>query len=204
MLLSKKVTLIAIAVCISLLVATTYASRFQHSAALPLGIEIALAKPFYIPAATSSRKMSAVVRPLAAEEYSGHEIAAVKLSPVMEGNKVKVTVYALIGDESDIENVKSCKDWDSFESVTVGTYVAGLDEEVSVTKLRNFGVNFETGDLKFRIVPKKTFQQMDIPLGSDDSGDCGCASCGTLQCCPNPGYCIGCGVCGRACCNAGG
>jgi hypothetical protein len=205
MLLSKKVTITVTAVTfLSLLVATTYASRFRQSAVPPpaLGIEISLAKPFYIPAATSntSKKMSAVVRTLVGEVDSGREITAVKLAPVMEGDKVKVTVYALLGDADDIRNIKSCKDWDSLKSVDVGTYTVGLDEEVSITKLRDYGIRFENGDLTFRVVPKKVFPQHS-PL--DGGGDCGCASCGGLQCCPNPGYCIGCGECGQACCNGG-
>lgn len=203
MLLSKKVVVTAIAVTIiSILVATTYASRFRQSAvpAPALGIEIALAKPFYIPAATSTKRMSAVVRTPIVEGGSGQEITAVKLAPVMEGDKVKVTVYALMGDANDIKNITSCKDWDSIKSVTVDTYTVGLDEEVSITKLRDYGIRFENGDLKFRVVPKKVFTQYSPFEGG---GGCDCASCGALQCCPNPGYCIGCGSCGQACCSGG-
>jgi hypothetical protein len=200
-LLSKKVVLTAVAVTSALLtVATTYASLLQKSAAPALGIEIALAKPFYIPAATGNRKMSAVVRAPVTEEYSGREVTAVKLAPVMEGDKVRVTVYALIGDVTDIKNIISCKDWDLLESKTVDTFLAGLDEEISIKKLRDYGVKFETGDLTFRIVPKKVFPQMPLHGGGGD--ECECASCGTLQCCPNPGNCIGCGSCGQACCNS--
>lgn len=205
MLLSKKVALTAIALTFaSFLVATTYASMSQKPSPPALGVEIALAKPFYIPAATGSRKMSAVVRAPVSQEYSGREITAVKLSPVMEGDKVRVTISALIGDVADIKNITSCKEWDALESVTVDTYLAGLDEEISVKKLRDYGVNFESGDLTFRIVPKKVFPQ--IPFYNTDGDDeCECGSCGNLQCCPNPGYCIGCGVsCGQVCCKKGG
>jgi hypothetical protein len=200
MLLSKKFVFTAIAVtALSLLAATTYASRSLLMAAPPLAIEIALAKPFYLPAATGDRRMSAVVRAPIADEDSGQEITAIKLSPVMDGDKVKVTVYALIGDVSDIKTIKNCKDWDALETIIIGTYTAGLDEEISITKLRDFGIRFETGDLKFRVVPKR---QIRMPL--DGPGDtCGCASCGTLECCPNPAHCIGCAECGQACCRVG-
>lgn len=196
MLLSKKITLTAGTVTVvSLFVATVCASRFRQVAGPALGIEIALAKPFYIPAATSNRRMSAVVRTPVAKEYSGGEITAIRLAPVMEGDKVKVTVYALLGDADDIKNITSCKDWDSLQAIKVGTYTAGLDEEVSVSKLRDYGISFETGDLKFHVVPRKVFPQ-------NGGGECGCAGCGTLQCCPNSGKCMSCGGCGQACCNS--
>lgn len=199
MFLSKMPTRVAVALAsFSLLVISTYAARVHWSTPPALGIEIALKKPFYIPAATDDKGMSAVVRTPVVDIIPGRElISAVKLVPVMEGNKVKVTVSVVIGDTS---NIKTCKDWDSLKSIPIGTYTAGLDDEVSIVKLRDYGVKFESGDLKFRIVPKKTFALspvMNKPLGS---GDCGCASCGTLQCCPNPGFCLGCGECGSACC----
>lgn len=206
MFVSKKValTLMGIAaISASLFVATVYGSRFEQSAAPALGIEIALAKPFYVPAATDTKGMSAVVRAPINGEYSGREITAVKLVPVMEKDKVKVTVYALIGDQNDIKEITSCKDWDLLESIKIDTYIAGLDEEVSISKLRDYGVRYESGDLKFRIVPKKVFPQYpQMPRSPSGGGGCGCASCGTLQCCPNPGSCIGCGTCGQACCNS--
>ncbi len=196
MLLSKKLFLAALAVTsLSVLAVSAYSARSPRPEATPLGIEIALAKPFYIPAATGDKRMSAVVRTRLDEADAGREaVSAVKLVPVMDGDKVKVTVFALIGDAS---NVTTCKGWDDLKSVEVDTLVAGLDEEVSVTKLRARGVKFENGDLKFHVVPVKTFP-LSLPMNAPG---CGCASCGSLQCCPNSGYCIGCSDCGYACCN---
>ncbi|MDQ3802542.1 MAG: hypothetical protein M3416_01610 [Acidobacteriota bacterium] len=196
MLLSKRATLTTVTVTfLSLLVVSAYAMHTPRLEEPTLGIELALKKPFYIPASRGDGGMSAVVRTTLTESDSEREvISAVKLTPVMEGDEVKVTVFALIGDAS---NIIKCRDWDSLKSIKIETYVAGLDEEVSISKLGDYGVNFEDGVLKFRVVPRKVFPQWGGWAGEG----CGCASCGTLQCCPNPGYCINCGKCGFVCCN---
>src|SRR5947209_13734273 len=125
MILSKKPVLTAIAITsLSLLVASAYAGRGKQPEAPALGVEISLDKPFYIPASTGKKKMSAVVRTPLQERDAGHEaITAVKFAAVMEGDKVRVVVSGLIGDAS---NVKRCKDWDSLKSVPIDTYVVGL------------------------------------------------------------------------------
>jgi len=198
MIVSKKAMFVAVAVtALSLFVVSAYANWTPPAGESYLGIELALKKPFYIPAAsTDDRGMSAVVRTPLAENVSEHgAIAAVKLIPVMDGEKVKVTVVGLIGDTN---NITTCRQWDSLKSIEVATYIAGLDEEISIQDLKSHGVYFENGSLKFRVVPKKVFPlmpQMEIGNG------CGCASCNRLQCCPNPGQCIECSSCGYACCN---
>jgi hypothetical protein len=202
MVISKKAILTAVIfTAFSLLVISAYANRTPRYDESGLGIEIALKKPFYIPAASpGARGMSAVVRTPLAENVSEHEaISAVKLVPVMDGEKVKVTVFGLIGDAS---NITTCRQWNSLKPIEIATYVASLDEEVSVQDLRSHGVSFENGDLKFRVVPKKIFPLM--PQFGAEGGGCGCAGCDRLQCCPNPGQCISCGACGSACCSPGG
>jgi hypothetical protein len=195
MVVSRKIYLTAIAItALSLLAISAYAARPSRRTAPQLGIEIALKKPFYMPAAVNGKSVSAVVKPSASEGNSEHEpISGVKLVTLMEGDKVRVTVFALIGEAG---NIKTCKEWDALKSIKIGSFVAGLDEEVSISQLRNYGVSFETGNLKFRVVPKRVFPQLDQGIEG-----CGCASCGGLQCCPNPGYCIKCGSCATVCCN---
>jgi hypothetical protein len=193
---SKRILLIAMGVIlVSLLMAAVYARRARALDASPLGIEIALSKPFYVPAATGGKTTMIVIRvPVAEGASQGQDaVSAIKLEPKMEGDKVKVSVYALIGEA---DNIKTCRDWDALKSMPVGTYVAGLDEEVSLVKLRDFGVSMGNDPLTFRVVPKRTLS----PLPNEPGGGCDCASCGGLICCPNPGYCIGCGSCGSVCC----
>lgn len=191
MILPRKPTLTVMAMtAISLLIVSAYANRTEE---LPLGIEIALQKAFYIPAATSDHGVLAVIKTPLAENVPEHEaISAVKLVPIMQGNKVKVKVTALIGNSSGIT---TCRQWDSLKSIDISTYVAKLDEEITITELRDHGVHLETGDLKFRVVPKKVFPQWEAGIDG-----CGCGSCEKLQCCPNPNNCIGCSYCGVACC----
>jgi hypothetical protein len=43
----------------------------------------------------------------------------------MEGDKVRVDVYALSGPTADII---TCKGWDALKSTTIGRYVAGLGD----------------------------------------------------------------------------
>ena len=202
MIISKKAILImaVAATTLSLFIVSAYATRTSRINESVLGIEIALKKPFYIPAAsTGKRGMSAVVRTPLAENVSEHEaISAVKLVPVMDGKKVKVTVVALMGDTNKIT---TCRQWDSLKSIEIAIYTASLGEEIAIQNLPKHGVYFENGNLKFTVVPKKVFPLMPNEGGD---GECGCASCGRLQCCPNSGYCIKCSTCGTACCNAVG
>jgi len=194
---SKKICLTALTVlAFSLLLVPSSVGWSGRRAAPQLGIEIALKKPFYVAAALPGKSVSVVVTtPPSEGNYEDEPISAVKLVPLMEGDKVKVTVFGLIGEAG---NIKTCKEWNALKSIKIGSFVAGLDEEVTISQLRYYGVSFETGDLKFRVVPKKAFPR-DLEAAG---GECGCGSCGGLQCCPNPGYCINCGECGRVCCGS--
>lgn len=199
MTISKRIILVTTAVVLTFLLISVYAKQTRQLKAPALGIEIALEKPFYIPAATSSKVTSVVIRVPVTEsnEQQKDLVSAIKLEPKMENDKVKVIVYALIGKT---DNIQTCRDWDSLKAITVGTYVAGLDEEVSLYKLRDYGVNIGKDPLTFRIVPKRTLSPLPAAvINGPDS--CDCASCGGLICCPNPGYCINCGSCGSVCCS---
>jgi hypothetical protein len=123
-------------------------------------------------------------------------ISAVRLEPRMDGEKLKVTVSVLVGEPGD---VRTCKDWDVLKALPIGTYVAAVDEEVTVTKLSEYGVHVGDNPLTFRVVLRKPNPAItqDIPI----SGDCECATCGGTTCCANPGMCLGCGSCGYVCCS---
>jgi len=186
---------LAATIAISLIIVTAYSRRSDPSKPeSSLGIEIALAKPFYVPAARDGKSLRVVVRVPSTSVSSPDAVSAIKLEPRMDGDKVKVTVFALVGSTA---NIKKCSDWDALKSTFVETYVAGVDEEVALTKLRDFGVSMATNPLTFRVVPTRTLSP--VPDGS--GGSCGCGSCGGLICCPNPGYCLGCGDCGDVCCS---
>ena len=162
---------------------------------LPLAIEIALSKPFYVPAATGNRLTKVVIRVPLSDDRNVDAISAIKLEPKMEGDKVRVDVYALSGPTAGII---TCQGWDALKSTTIGSYVAGLDEDVALTKLADFGIRMGDRPLTFRVVPKRILS----PVPNDPQLEgCECGSCAGLICCPNPGYCLGCGSCGSLCCS---
>lgn len=165
----------------------------QIPSQLPLAIEIALAKPFYVPAATGSRITKVVIRVPLSDDRNPEAVSAIKLEPKMEGDKVRVNVYALVGPTTGII---TCKGWDALKSTTIGSYVAGVDEDVALTKLADFGIRMGDRPLIYRVVPKRILSP--VP---DNSEGCECGACAGLICCPNPGYCLGCGSCGSLCCS---
>ena len=196
---AKKACLAGLVVAsLSLLIGSASALRAAPARESSLGIEIALKKPFYIPAATTSREISAVVP--VEEGAAQRGISAVRLVPVMVGDKVKVTVFPLSGDAS---NITKCEEVKALKSEKVATYTAGLDEEITISKLSESGVLFDGKPLTFRIVPRKVFPQHELPVGNGSGygGVCECSSCGTSQCCPNQGHCVRCGSCAYVCCN---
>jgi hypothetical protein len=194
--LKKKISLATVAVIsLSLLIISATLGRTQPAEAPAYGIEIPLKKTFYVPASTSNKEISIVVRvPSAGTVDANETVSAVRLVPRMQGDKVQVTVFALSGDAG---NFKTCKEWDSLKSVKVGVYTAGLDDEVAIAKLSDYGVRFGNEPLKFRVVPRRGPPQVGY---AGFGGDCGCATCGRLECCPNSGSCLGCGDCGEVCC----
>jgi hypothetical protein len=183
-------------------IAAAYASHIEQSPSMPLGIEIALTKPFYVPAATSDRVTSMFIKVPNAEANAqrSDSVTSIRLDPVMENDKVKVTVYALVGKIGDIT---TCRNWNSLKAITVATYVAGVDEEVAMSKLLDYGVGVDNKPLTFRVVPKRVLSPLPVPVDGD-SPQCECASCQGLICCPNPGACLNCGSCGSVCCSRGG
>jgi hypothetical protein len=195
-LLKRFLLISTVAIALSLTLVAVYAGRAEPlTTPLALGIEIAVDKPFYVPAATTDRVTSMFIRVTPAEAKDGSEsVSVIRLDPRMENDKVKVTVYALSGSVGDIT---TCRDWDSLKAVMVGTYVAGLDDEVALSKLQDYGVGVGQKPLTFRVVPKRMLSPLPIFHAPDP---CECGTCGGLICCPNPGQCLNCGSCGSFCC----
>ena len=150
-----------------------------------LGIEIALEKPWTVSAAAEGYKKGAFVRiPAAAANHIPY--SAIKLMPVMVGDKMQVAVFGLSGD---LNAIKTCTDWAKLKETALATYTLREGQEVSVPQLSNLGSNFKNGTLTFKVVTVE-----------DDSSGCGCGRCGGLACCPSAGHCLGCGDCGDVCC----
>jgi hypothetical protein len=161
-----------------------------------LGIEIALSKPFYFPAANTKQHLAAFIRvPVKANsEAQAAQISAIKLVPEMIGDKVKVTVSTLSGDTG---RIKSCRDWNSLKESPVASYTLSEGEVITVSQLTGLGANFKDGMLTFKTVALKAASQVEVdPV----EGGCGCGWCGRLSCCPSAGYCIECSPCGSVCC----
>src|SRR5215204_3492293 len=120
----------------------------------PLAIEFAMSRLFYVPASSASEKAKYIVIRVPTEKQSerSNAVSAIRLEPRMEGDKVRVTVYALRGDAN---NIITCKDWDALKSNLVGTYLVGLDETVQLIRLKDYGVVVGDDPLTFRVVPRK-------------------------------------------------
>jgi hypothetical protein len=174
----------------TLILVGTHAKDKRLPKASALGIEISLQDIFYVAAGDTTK---VVIR--ASSDIAHHgKISAIRLEPKMAGDKVKVSVSLLVGEPDDI---RTCRDWDALKALPIGTYSAALDEEVTLTKLTEYGVQTGSDPLTFRVVPKK------FPLGvptASVGGGCQCATCGGTTCCAYPGMCLGCGRCGYVCC----
>lgn len=195
----KRTVICAVAgMLFSMLIATAYSLATASSKETlgpnpaPLGIEIALKKPFYVPAGETT-KIFIRVPVTDVRVYDEDSISAIKLEPRMEGDKVRVTLYLLTGEPDD---TRTCSDWDRLTAKSIGSYLAAVDEEVGLVKLREFGVAFGKDPLTFRVVPKRVLS----PVPQEIVGGCQCSGCGQSNCCPNPGMCLECEECGFVCC----
>src|SRR5687768_5218212 len=105
-----KISLIAalgISVCVAIV---AVAANSVSNAAESLAIEIQLAKPFYVPAARPGKSVRVVIRVPVEPNASADAVTAVKLEPRMDGDKVRVSVFALVGSTN---NIKTCSEWDA-------------------------------------------------------------------------------------------
>jgi hypothetical protein len=168
-------------------------SVFPHR----LGIEIGLTKAFTVTAGSTGHTVEAFFRvPARSGEAEPATFSAIKLASQMVEDKVEVTVSVLSGDTSVI---KSCKDWELLKESRITSYTLSEGEEATVSQLSNLGANFKDGTLTFKAVPAPVRVPNEPGPGG---GDCGCARCENLYCCPNAGSCLGCGTCGDVCCRA--
>lgn len=185
---------VSVAVLIfTVLLAGTHAKETTAHNPTALGIEIlSLKKVFYIAASDTTK----VVIRAYSDTYPGN-ISAVRIEPRMDGEKLNVTVSALVGEPGD---VRTCSDWDTLKTLPLAVVSAGVDEEVTVTKLSEYGIFVgDNSPLTFRVVPKKPAPP--VIQGVQMGGDCECGTCGGTTCCANPGRCLGCGSCGYVCCS---
>ena len=153
-----------------------------------LGIEVALEKPWTVSAALEGFEKGAFVR-IPAAASNNIPYSAIKLMPVMVGDKMQVRVLGLTGD---LSTIKTCTDWAKFKETAIATYTLKEGQVVSVPQLSNLGSNFKNGTL--------TFKAVGIYEDPDPSAGCGCGGCGSLDCCPTAGHCLTCGTCGDVCC----
>lgn len=192
---SKRTLVVATAgIAFSLLLVGSHA-KVMRPDPIPLGIELALKKPFYVPAGKTTKIFIRVPLPGSTTE-SESSISAIRIEPRMEDDKLRVTVYALEGEPDDL---RTCDDWNSVKARLVDSYLARMDEEVPMTKLKDLGVTMGNEPLTFRAVPKRVLS----PLPPQDmlAGNCECGACGGTNCCANPGMCLECGSCGFVCCS---
>lgn len=203
---TKKTLVLAAALATLSLIVTALARQraVEQQPVAGLGIEIYANsdKEFYIPAPADGGTISAFVRvPLGEnEKASADRPSAVRLTPEANGNKLKVSVYALYGDAS---RIKTCEDYNRLEKKFVASYVAGQGEKITVSRLNDLGVTFKQGALTFKVVPKRAVEKPASVAPASYSPaqrQCECGRCGGLSCCPSSGFCLGCGSCGDVCC----
>ena len=164
-------------------------------AATSLGIELVKGKSvLYLPASLNSKALAAhiPVSPTADATSLAPSVTAVRVIPRMEGNKVKVEIYAVFGN---IDASQNCAARAALKSSLIATRLAGKGEVVTVVELDNLGLKPKDGPLTFRVVSNT------LPLPSKNSDDCICAVCSGIGCCPDgEGRCPQCSACGEVCC----
>jgi hypothetical protein len=165
-----------------------------------LAIEIPMQNgPFTIPAARPGMETSAHIRvsSVNSAQAAPGQVTAVRLMPSVVNDKVQVKVYALYGD---VGKVSSCKDWEQLKAHFVGNFTAANGEAFQVKELNSLGVSFGERPLTVNVVNFKMKPRAQVILDPVVVTACACGTCGGLECCPNEGYCLGCGPCGDVCC----
>lgn len=202
--LRKASLLIAFLTLLSLI--TAFAARRQKAqqATPALGIEIATSNGLLFLPASSTHKVTVthIMVPTGAGGGSpGERVSALRIMPRMEGDKVRVTVYAVYGDASA---AKSCSDWKALRASVLTSHIAGNGEAVTLNELTNLGVKLSEGALTFRVVPNKNVPASpSTPTSAATAAatdDCICALCNGMGCCAGSGECVRCNHCGPVCC----
>ncbi len=115
----------------------------------------------------------------------------------MEDDKVRVEVFAIYGD---IHAVKSCKELEAFKSKLLGSQILSKGESLNLSELANLKLTENDNPLLVKVIGmKKDYNDKPFENISGNAQIAGCASCGTLACCPSPGKCFNCGDCGLVC-----
>ena len=186
-------SILVLTICSMLFV--TYASNNDDSK--KFGVEINVKnKPFYFPAATEKEVITGLIRVGDSKNASSEDISGLKIAPEMEKGKVRVRVFAIYGD---IRGIKSCDDLDTVKTKFIGSKILDKDGILNLSEFAQLKPNENNETFNLKIVElKKRFNEIYKKV-SNRMQTSGCATCGDLQCCPNPGKCRGCGDCGTVC-----
>lgn len=163
-----------------------------------LGVEINTKNnPFYFPAATGREMITGLVRIGKSENASPDDITGLKIAPTIKDGKVQVDVFAIYGD---IHAVKSCKELEVFKSKLLGSRTLSKGESFNLSELANLKRSENEDSLTVKIVGmKRDYNDNPFEKTSGALQVSGCGSCGSIQCCPVAGKCMGCGDCGIVC-----
>ncbi|MDX6443014.1 MAG: hypothetical protein QOH71_88 [Blastocatellia bacterium] len=142
---------------------------------LVLEVSMTGLKPFKLP--VIAQKKSGIL-PLV-----GAKVSAVKVSPWLEGNSVKLDVLAVL---DPLPAERSCEGVKALKTELVASYTLGAGHSIQVSALGKFGV------------APFSLKVMKVTLSPDDCPPT-CCCCGPTMCCPRKG-CLTCGDCGF-CCN---
>jgi hypothetical protein len=106
--------------------------------------------------------------------------AAVKIAPQGDAGTGVIKVD-FIGVDGDFATITSCSEVAAMTGVPLGSYNVSQGSPLHLRSVSRFTMP----ELSVLLIPAKEYH-------------C-CCSCGTLQCCPGGGHCIGCSGCGSCC-----
>jgi len=162
----------------------------QVSPATGLVLEIARngGPPFYVPLVASNQHTAII--PL-----SDTAASAVRIVPKLTPAGVQVRVFAVYCDLKKIKD--ACAEVRSLPADLTGSYqLTEREDTVAVDSAFEFG----NEQIQLRLLKP----EITTPAGKlkrvfleDAAG--GCCGCNGLSCCPNPGFCLTCDVCGQCC-----
>lgn len=145
---------------------------------------------FSVPISGSDQRVAVI-------PISGGSATAIKVVPKLGATGIKVDVYALYGEPAAVKN----RNWCSSDAFT-----AELLDSRELTVVKSSAtieppVALGTGTIELRLV-SSSLSTVEGTV-KVDAASAGCCGCNGLSCCPNPGYCLDCSVCG-SCCNSSG
>jgi hypothetical protein len=169
----------------------------KQDAVAAVEITMGSGTPFYLPVLSrpalpiSPEKKATAVLPLAG--LKGATAYALKVAPQPEGQNVAIEVWAIT---EKYDGILSCDLLKDLQQERVARYTSRAGgEPIAVTEASRFGAP----PLTIRVLPKLESATAARAQAGPES-DPGCCSCAATKCCPRPGYCLDCSVCGL-CCN---